>query len=606
MVVLPLASCGGGGGASNDSSANKDAEVVALDGTFDTIQAKLNGVNVTAIKVDIYSDKYDDGACLGFSELPSDNSECAAFTVMVNNKNIKSALEESRLVPRIIEKSSYDEKIAKPISSDESLAKKFDAYYTLFDPSAEMTDNERDTMYAQYPITQTGTAVYVLDSSAKERDLQTIEKALDEKTEYSYDNLLEDYVKVQVIPTPKEYLKADVITKDNSDITETEKGIVINSYNGASGAVLVPASIDGKEVFGLGEGAFSSAYVHSVVIEEGVKDISTKAFSRASGLTNVILPSSIEGIGENAFSSAVFTKTENGYKTIFDTVLIDYSGEETQIKIPDTIKHIGGGSFKQNSKITEVIFPTSLESIGDEAFYKCAKLNSADISGTAIKRVGASAFASDARLKSVIISDKVTSVGDKAFFECSDVQTLKLGASVEEIGADAFNNLWLIPDVTLSGSVAVLGDRAFYKCRALKTVSGGDNVKVVGADAFTETPFYNTIKNSGEFGLFGDGVLVTYSGSASEPKIPSTVKYISNAFASNASVKKLVIPDGVTGICTEAFLECKNLAEATVPASVTSIGEYAFKNTADGLTVKVESGSFAESYCGEYHITTSN
>ena len=42
------------------------------------------------------------------------------------------------------------------------------------------------------------------------------------------------------------------------------------------------------------------------------------------------------------------------------------------------------------------------------------------------------------------------------------------------------------------------------------------------------------------------------------------------------SIKKAVIPDGVTCIGDNAFWNCENLTNITIPDSVTSIGDNAF------------------------------
>lgn len=50
-----------------------------------------------------------------------------------------------------------------------------------------------------------------------------------------------------------------------------------------------------------------------------------------------------------------------------------------------------------------------------------------------------------------------------------------------------------------------------------------------------------------------------------------------------------------------AFSGCDNLKKINIPASVDTIGEYAFENC-ENLTVTVKKGSFAEKYCKENNI----
>ena len=57
----------------------------------------------------------------------------------------------------------------------------------------------------------------------------------------------------------------------------------------------------------------------------------------------------------------------------------------------------------------------------------------------------------------------------------------------------------------------------------------------------------------------------------------------------------VVIPDGVTSICSGAFQNCTGLTGVTIPDSVTSIGWCAFSGCT-GLTIHAPSGSAAEEY----------
>lgn len=53
-----------------------------------------------------------------------------------------------------------------------------------------------------------------------------------------------------------------------------------------------------------------------------------------------------------------------------------------------------------------------------------------------------------------------------------------------------------------------------------------------------------------------------------------------NPLKGDASIKKVIISEGITSISSEAFSGCTNLAEVEIADSVTSIGSDAFKDTA--------------------------
>ena len=54
-------------------------------------------------------------------------------------------------------------------------------------------------------------------------------------------------------------------------------------------------------------------------------------------------------------------------------VLKKYNGNENEVIIPDNVIEISEGCF-ENSTITKVVFPDTLEKIGIGAFLKCKRL----------------------------------------------------------------------------------------------------------------------------------------------------------------------------------------------------------------------------------------
>ncbi len=75
------------------------------------------------------------------------------------------------------------------------------------------------------------------------------------------------------------------------------------------------------------------------------------------------------------------------------------------------------------------------------------------------------------------------------------------------------------------------------------------------------------------------GVLVKYSGSDAELKIPGGVREIgAKAFMDNKSLRKVVVHDGVKSIGEECFSGCTELKEVSLPEGVTFVGYRAFAN----------------------------
>ena len=83
----------------------------------------------------------------------------------------------------------------------------------------------------------------------------------------------------------------------------TDQGtITITKFLGSGGAVIIPGTINGLPVTGIGDSAFKSCYsVNSVTIPNSVTSIGSGAFN-GCGFTSVTIPDSVTNIGAGAFA----------------------------------------------------------------------------------------------------------------------------------------------------------------------------------------------------------------------------------------------------------------------------------------------------------------
>lgn len=124
------------------------------------------------------------------------------------------------------------------------------------------------------------------------------------------------------------------------------------------------------------------------------------------------------------------------------------------------------------------------------------------------------------------------------------------------------------------------------------------------------------ISGAYEYEMNSDGTvkISRYDGDETEVTIPDKIEGKSvtiigmDAFSGNETLKKVVIPDGVTTIVGGAFAACPNLESITFPDSVTNVSDFAFENTKwyenlpDGV---VYAGKAAIGYKGEMPQNTS-
>ena len=148
--------------------------------------------------------------------------------------------------------------------------------------------------------------------------------------------------------------------------------------------------------------------------------------------------------------------------------------------------------------------------------------------------------------------------------------------------------LWCrnLKSITIPDSVIGIGS-AFYECNNItKATYKGKSYDFEHIDLL-----YDAI-NLGESGMrIVDGVLKAVSRVFAELVIPDGVTAIGNhAFHNHINLVSVVIPDGVTFIGEEAFRDCTSLVSVAIPDSVTEIGRNAFMNCENLTSANIPDG----------------
>ena len=170
--------------------------------------------------------------------------------------------------------------------------------------------------------------------------------------------------------------------------------IIIEGYNGRSGALVLPAEINGYPVTIIGEGGAQglSPNLTSVIIPDTVTNISNGAFG-ACGLTNVTIPGSVINMG--GFGNCMYLTNvviEDGVISIAESTFMNCSGLSS-ISIPNSVTTIGSFAF-QGCPLSSITIPGSVTTIGEGAFLECGYLTTAYFEGNAPSDDG-TAFSGD-------------------------------------------------------------------------------------------------------------------------------------------------------------------------------------------------------------------
>lgn len=87
------------------------------------------------------------------------------------------------------------------------------------------------------------------------------------------------------------------------------------------------------------------------------------------------------------------------------------------IIIPPSVNTLGEGAFSRCSRLTSVTIPEHVTNIGKDAFFRCVSLTSINIPES-VTNIGEGAFWGCESLTSITIPESVTSIGSGTFLGC--------------------------------------------------------------------------------------------------------------------------------------------------------------------------------------------
>ncbi len=275
--------------------------------------------------------------------------------------------------------------------------------------------------------------------------------------------------------------------------------------------------------------------------------------------------------------AAAETSGEYEYRINDDNTatITKYLGSGGDVTIPDaldghTVTEIGigyhsfYGAFDGCTRLTSVIIPDSVITIGDHAFYCCTGLTSVTI-GNNVTTIDDYSFCGCTGLTSVIIPNSVTKLGQYAFDGCIGLTSFTVSANNPNYSSKdgvLFNKnqtkLIEYPQgksgsYTIPGSVTTIGGSAFSGCSELTSIIIPDSVTTISNDSFAWCRELTSVD------------------------IPDSVTEIGNsAFYCCTGLTSIHIPDSVTTIGPSAFLGCTGLTSVDIGDSMTTIGWGAF------------------------------
>lgn len=218
---------------------------------------------------------------------------------------------------------------------------------------------------------------------------------------------------------------------------------------------------------------------------------------------------------------------------ITDGVLQSYEGDSAEIVIPEGVHTISKLAFSKEKReyIKIVKLPESLEIIEDDAF------NHFD------------------SLEQIIIPPNVKAIGKWAFYNCQALH-----------------------DVTIKGTPS-LGIRAFQRTLWEKNESAKPGIQIKSSKLLKVDPDITEFIIPYFIREIGDSAFS--NSNIKELIVPHSVIEIGNSAFEGSKIEHIVLPESLEIIRSNAFSNCANLKELTIPKSVTNLDFYAFKGLFD-------------------------
>ena len=300
-------------------------------------------------------------------------------------------------------------------------------------------------------------------------------------------------------------------------------------------------------------------------------------------------------------------KDVTGDVSISSSVTYSFKAEATEDgmhteKVILYVTGIENGAFSYCKGMTSIRIPSSIKYIGGDIFYGCTNLNTLYISsikswvssqtGSYSTIYGPSfshIYVSGEEIKDLVIPNTIKGIPCGTFAGWAGIRSVSIPASVTSIDGFAFAHCTgLTGSLTIPNSVTSIGEGAFSGCTGLTgTLIIPNSVTYISNGAFAYCPFTKLnvdMKSTpssdvfGEYGIWGSGENTAFN-----------------------SVSEIVFGNSVTNIGYESFAGFNNISSITIPRSVSSINSSAFSGctnlssiTFDGGVMDVKYGAFGD------------
>ena len=294
--------------------------------------------------------------------------------------------------------------------------------------------------------------------------------------------------------------------------------------------------------------SYGAANVVRIEVPNGItvtKDMNFRTADGYKNLMTVVLPEGVTNVAPYMFKAV-----NKG-----DSSLVSVS-------IPSTVTVIGTEAFHRCDKLSELIIPEGVQSIGTKMAYE-AVIGRITFPST-LKSIGEQAFRSASLgTDAIVLPEGLTTIEAYAF-KASGITSVTIPETLETIGKEVFQSCASLKYIYYHAPLA--GENMFKDCSAVETLVIDNLVEAktysfYGFSKLNKITLPETLQTVGDFAFAKLGV--------EEIVIPaSLVNLGKQTFYSSTTLKRAIVLGSVMG--AEMFSGCSNLNEVVITSRLST------------------------------------
>lgn len=234
--------------------------------------------------------------------------------------------------------------------------------------------------------------------------------------------------------------------------------------------------------------------IEEITIDEGVETLVQYCFYGIP-LKKITLPASISSIETNALpkSAQVICPSDSWVENFAiqngNDVPSAFALSNGVLTIKEGIKTIPDNMYVDNTQIREIVIPSTITKIGDNAFKNCTNLTKVTYKAIACTRAGnggenvTSAFIGCSKLSQLIITEGVTTIPANIFRQCPELKQITFPSSLKKINSSAFYKT-SFEEIIIPEGMEEISYTCFSSNPNLKTVRLPSTITTIQNNAF--------------------------------------------------------------------------------------------------------------------------